>query len=187
MTDAIYYISNWSLWHWRPCRANLKLITDTGRRKWHWTQQGTVLQWRHIHRDFGSSFVFFMCQTGAVMNSLRFWATGVKQCAWSLLSLKHPVGRLFGVDQCDAVRRVQRVSGVHSEKPEQSRVPRHGRSVWLHHQLHSDVSGSVSLISIYLSTIYHFLNHAICCVCWKRSVLEHKEVAAIQWSWQVGE
>lgn len=124
----------------------------------------------------------------------------MKHWTWSLLSFKHLVGRLFGVDQCNVVRRVQCVSGVHSEKPEQSRVPRHGGSVWHHHQLHSDVSCSTYLstyvsiylpmyLSIYLSSMLNcFILTAICCcVCWRRALLEHKEVASIQWSWQVGE
>lgn len=109
----------------------------------------------------------------------------LKHWVWSLLSFKHLVGRLFGVDQCNVVRRVQCVSGVHSEKPEQSRVPRHGGSVWLHHRLHSDVSWYVYHLSIL--RVWLILTAICCCVCWWRAMLEHKAVASIQWSWQVGE
>lgn len=119
-------------------------------------------------------------------------ATAVKSSVWCLLSLKHLVGRLPGADQRHLVRCVQRVSGVHGEAPEQSGVPGHGGPVRNAHQLHSDVSLALCNIwlfqyrfCVYVVPVFDLVSYWLLCR-W-RAALEHQEVAAIQWSWQVGE
>lgn len=58
-----------------------------------------------------------------------------------LFSLQHFARRRFGAAQRCPVRRVQCVSGVHREEPEQGGVPGHGRPVRHSHQHRTDVSG----------------------------------------------
>lgn len=98
----------------------------------------------------------------------------MKPCVCSL-SLKHPAGRLLGAGQCNLVRRLQRVPGVHGEEPEPSGVPRHGGPVWHHHQLHADVSlcsiDGISFFILYIHIYNCFVLSSICCCvaegrCW---------------------
>lgn len=72
--------------------------------------------------------------------SLCYFASQQRHVVSPLLSLKHLVGRRLGAAQCGAVRRVQRVSGIHREEPEQGGVPGHGRPVRHSHQHRADVS-----------------------------------------------
>lgn len=95
----------------------------------------------------------------------------------------------FGSWRSNTLRDLQRVWGVHHQKPKPRGIPRHDWSFWILLQRHPAVSlcavvaGAHDSIDALVELLKEMSVCALCC----RAIMEHKELLKVPWDWQIGE